>query len=117
MNTTPISQSGFPDLLQATADWLTKLEGSYPVVYDDGKGIATIGIGLNLEADKANVALVLKEIGLFSYLDDLEAAKRIVSGSPPETDAERNARYDPILGRFVGIIKDATLGNSGDSMN
>ena len=82
-------------------DLISKFEASKETVYDDGRGIATIGIGLNIEENADYLALVLRTLGVF------EASDRMLIG--PESESQRNARYEEIIQSFSALIRAAPL--------
>jgi len=101
MITNPIA-----DLTNAMVTMLKKEEGVILIggIYDDlkaGEHNPTIGIGINLKSNPAYVALVLQELGVFA------ASDATVTGA--ETEAQRNARYNAIVGRFTELIDGASL--------
>lgn len=75
---------------------LINLERFVKGIYDDGKHIATIGIGTNVQDVRAYLALTLKELGVFTT-------------KVGETDVQRNTRYIEIINNFNSIIKSHSL--------
>jgi hypothetical protein len=84
-----LDDNNFPELMKTFEKYIK-------VIYDDGKHIATIGIGTNVKEVKAYLALTLKELGVFQP----------IAG---ETDAHRNARYDKIIQDFQAILDSHPL--------
>src|SRR5213592_203065 len=71
------------------------------VPYADPVGIATIGIGINIDqTNDGNVALVLRYLGVFAASDASEAARRQQGGLPLETSTEKRQRYLSIVSDF-----------------
>lgn len=105
-----LNDGQFPELMK-------KFEKDVPGVYDDGKGIATIGIGVNIRQNERYMALVLKELGVFQAADLQEQERRQQLGLSPETEAERNTHYDGILQGFKDIIAAHQLNRDPDTEN
>jgi len=83
---------------------IKQLENYVSQPYDDGKHIATIGIGIALQNQNrsavltGNLALVLRKIGVFAASD---------AGAPVnETTAQKNLRYQTIVNQFAQILQD-----------
>jgi Ca2+-binding RTX toxin-like protein/GH24 family phage-related lysozyme (muramidase) len=91
-----LDDNNFPGVIR-------NIEGYIAGIYDDGKHIATIGIGTNVQQVKAYLALTLKELGVF----------QAIAG---ETDAQRNARYDTIIQGFQSVIASHPLNRSPNQL-
>jgi len=94
-----------------SSEWpalMRKFEGYVGVPYDDGKHIATIGIGVNLR-ERGYLALVLQKLGVFNANDLYEAARRQANGLPQETIAEKNTRYNTVIDDFMAVINSKPL--------
>jgi len=94
-----------------SSEWpalMEKFEGWVGVPYDDGKQIATIGIGVNLK-ERGYLALVLQKLGVFAANDAYEADRRQANNLPPETIAEKNTRYNTVINDFMAVINSKTL--------
>ncbi|MHB9119443.1 MAG: hypothetical protein ACYC2R_14410 [Burkholderiales bacterium] len=91
-----LDDNNFPELMRRVEDYV-------PGIYDDGKHIATIGIGANVQQVKAYLALTLKEFGVFQ-------------AKAGETDAQRNTRYDTIIQGFQSVIASHPLSRPSDKL-
>jgi hypothetical protein len=78
-------------------------EGDIPVPYADSKGIATIGIGVNL-TNKNYMALVLDQLGVFSAYIGQVNADRLAAGLLPLTTAASNQIYEDIVTDFESVV-------------
>ncbi len=91
-------------------------EADISVPYADSKGIATIGIGVNITIP-ANMALVLDQLGVLStYIDNINAGR--AAENPPKdplTTAEVNAIYINIVNDFESAINSYTISGNGDA--
>jgi len=78
-------------------------EGRELVPYADSKGIATIGIGVNLTNSKY-MALVLDKLGVFTTYIGRVNTDRLVAGLQPLTAAESNQIYSDIVADFESVV-------------
>ena len=92
---------------------LKKEEDYIALPYDDGRHIATIGIGINLTL-KPYLAVVLQKLQVFATDDAREATERQAEGQPAETAAERNQRYTDIVEGFAREITNHKLARRGE---
>lgn len=93
---------------------LRAFEQPVPFVYDDRASThnPTIGDGINLRG-RDYLALTLVELDVFTASDAAESIARASLGLPPESVAERNARYDFIINEFAAVIANHPLSASG----
>src|SRR6266496_2688382 len=102
-----LDSAELPEMLKKEEDYLD-------LPYDDGRHIATIGIGINLTL-KPYLAVVLGKLQVFAKDDEREASARAAAGRPAETPAELNQRYTRIVDDFMSVITSHPLARAGEA--